>query len=268
MKKFLHLFIVANLSLLLVACGGATGVNSGGGGDGEVQGTQVAQAEQIHDPFENVNRKILDFNFKLDEYILRPVAVAYKDNVPEPMQNGVGNFFSNLRDPFNSVNNLLQGKPVKAGQDISRFVINSTLGIAGFADVATPIGIPKSDEDFGQTLAVWGVPSGPYLVLPLLGPSSVRDAVGTGVQMTYGDVVDYVDLGAGLALTGIRLVDTRKNFLSVDQLLDGQADKYVFFREFYKENRHQDIHDLSREDILKQQQQEEDMLLDELLFDE
>lgn len=265
MRKKIQILCVIGWTVILTACGGATGVNSGAGE--EIQGSATPAITKTADPYENVNRKILEFNFKVDEYVLRPVAVAYKENIPKPVQNGLGNFFSNLRDPFNSINNLLQGKPIRAGQDLSRFVINSTLGIAGFADVATPVGIPKSDEDFGQTMAVWGVPSGPYIVLPLLGPSNIRDAVGTGVQMTYGDVTDYIDLGSGIVLTGVRLVDTRANLLGVDRLLDGQADKYVFLREFYNENRYQEVFDLSDEEILQQQQKQEDELLDELLFD-
>src|SRR5690606_35140043 len=128
------------------------------------------------------NRSVYRFNDTVDRYALKPVAQAYQRFVPEPLQLVVTSFFANLDDLYTGANNLLQAKPRHALVDVSRFVVNSTLGFAGFADVASEIGLPKHQEDFGQTLGRWGVPSGPYLVLPFLGPSTFRDAPGRAVD--------------------------------------------------------------------------------------
>ena len=129
------------------------------------------------DSLESFNRNMFYVNERLDQYALRPVAVAYTNVMPNPLERGIGNFFSNLNEITNVVNDVLQGKFKQAGHDGGRFLINSTIGMAGFFDVAERAGISKSDgEDFGQTLAVWGVGEGPYLMLPLLGPSTLRDA--------------------------------------------------------------------------------------------
>ena len=127
------------------------------------------------DPLEPANRRVYDFNMAVDRATLRPAATVYKDHVPKVVQTGVGNFFTNLSVPVTAVNNLLQRKPVAAGQDLLRFVINSTLGWGGIFDIASPSGIPLHNEDLGQTLGTYGVPAGPYLMVPLLGPSTVRD---------------------------------------------------------------------------------------------
>ncbi|MCA3187978.1 MAG: VacJ family lipoprotein, partial [Cupriavidus sp.] len=134
------------------------------------------------DPLEPFNRGVSTFNDNLDKYALKPVAEGYQDYIPSPVRTAVGNFFSNVSDVYSAANNLLQGKPSRAAEDTMRVAINSVLGLGGLIDIATPAGLPKYKEDFGQTMGVWGVPSGPYLVLPLFGPSSVRDGTGMVVD--------------------------------------------------------------------------------------
>ncbi len=135
------------------------------------------------DPYESYNRAMFNFNDTVDTYALKPVATAYKNVTPSFVQTGVNNFFGNLSDAWSAVNNLLQGKGQDGMSDVARFALNSTLGIVGLFDIASEAGLPKHKEDFGQTLGVWGVESGPYLVLPLLGPSTVRDTVALPVDI-------------------------------------------------------------------------------------
>ncbi len=136
----------------------------------------------MHDPWETMNRGIFEFNDLLDRYLLEPVATGWNAVVPEPAQRGIANFFANLATPRRVANDLFQGKPEKAGDDIGRFLINTTFGVLGLFDPASAEGIAAGNEDFGQTLGVWGSPAGPYLVLPLFGPSSPRDAAGLAVD--------------------------------------------------------------------------------------
>ena len=145
--------------------------------------TQQTERVAKIDPFESVNRAVFTFNENADEYVIKPVAEAYQFVLPDFVRTGVTNFFSNIGDVFVAVNNLLQGKPGNAANDIGRFLVNSTIGILGLFDVATDAGLEKNKEDFGQTLGVWGVPSGPYVVLPLFGPSSVRDTAGLALDI-------------------------------------------------------------------------------------
>src|SRR5210317_1576487 len=140
--------------------------------------TAFADESELQDPWEGFNRGVFNFNESLDRAILKPVAQGYRFIMPDVAEQGVSNFFDNLRDVVTFFNNLLQLKPVEATQDLSRVLINTTIGIGGLFDVASAMNIPKNDEDFGQTLGAWGVESGPYLVLPLFGPSTVRDGVG------------------------------------------------------------------------------------------
>lgn len=213
------------------------------------------------DPYENMNREILDFNLSSDKYVLKPIAKGYS-KIPSPIRNGIGNALSNLREPYTILNDLLQGKFRKAGRDTGRFVINSTLGLLGLADVATEMDLPRQREDFGQTLAVWGVPSGPYLVLPFLGPSNLRDAF--GLVPTYAGA-DPVNLNSPerYYATGLRFIGVRANLLPFDDVFELQPDKYLFLREAYRQRRAMLISDgeLSVDDG-------EDDLLDELLEDD
>jgi phospholipid-binding lipoprotein MlaA len=196
------------------------------------------------DPWEPMNRAIYKFNDKFDDYIFNPVARGYQAITPRWMDIGVSNFFNNLGDIPNSLNNLLQGKPLQSVSDLGRVTINSTIGLLGFIDVATPIGLPRHKEDFDQTLAVWGVPIGNYLVLPILGPSSVRGGVGwVGDFMT--EPYYYAKDGTtyyGLMLTDA--IDTRADLLGASRILEQASfDPYTFHRETYYQRRLNLIYD-------------------------
>ena len=216
-----------------------------------------------NDPFEKVNRVIHKSNLKADKYILAPTARGYVKVVPQPIRNGIGNFFSNLWEPVTIVNDLLQGKFKAAGKDTGRFVINTTLGFLGFNDVATELNLPKNREDFGQTLAKWGVPAGPYIVLPFFGPSNLRDTAGIVTQSVYMDPVAGLDSPENLYGTVARVIDGRSKLLGIEEVIEQQADSYIFLREGYRQQRRNQIYDGNPpEDELS-----EDALLDEVLED-
>lgn len=221
---------------------------------------------QENDPFEKMNRSILEFNLDVDRVLLKPAAKSYHKVVPTPVRKGIGNFFSNLWEPMTIVNDLLQGKVGQATNDTLRFLVNTTAGVLGIFDVASALNLPKHKEDFGQTLAVWGVPAGPYLVSPFLGPSNLRDTTGLVPQFIYGDAVGYLDSPDSFYAGGVRLVDTRSRLLDTDQLLEVQPDPYLFLRETYRQLRANLIHDgnppRSEEEL------SEDDLIDQLLQDD
>ena len=196
------------------------------------------------DPWEGVNRRVFAFNETLDAWVLKPVAKAYDTVTPGPVRVGVANFFGNLGDVWGGVNNLLQGKPLDAASDLGRFSVNSTVGIAGLIDVATPLGLERHQEDFGQTLAVWGVGNGPYVVLPVLGPRTLRDTGGVVVDLA-ADVLNVVDPSATrYGLVGLRLIDTRAELLPAEKLVSEAAlDKYSYFRSAYLQRRQHLIFD-------------------------
>lgn len=196
------------------------------------------------DPWEPFNRAMYEFNDGLDRAIIKPVAQGYKAVVPTPVDKGITNFFANLSDVRSAANNLLQLKVTRAASDVGRVVINTTVGVLGFIDVATNMNIPRYNEDFGQTLGVWGVSSGPYLVLPFFGPSSGRDAVGTAVDW-YADPVTYVDSDAlRWGLRAVRIVDRRADLLGASRVLEEAAlDPYRFVREGYLQRRQNDVYD-------------------------
>ena len=204
--------------------------------------------DQPADPLESVNRAMFSFNRTADRYVLKPVAKGYKAVVPNIAQRGVVNFFSNLGEPITIVNGLLQGKFVQAGSDTGRFLINSTAGFAGLMDVATGAGLEKHDEDFGQTLGYWGVGTGVYLMLPLLGPSNGRDVIGRGVDY-FSAPLYYVQQNNGdedevfYGLTALNLVKLRTQLLSADPLIDGAIDPYIFVRTAYMQNRLNAVYD-------------------------
>lgn len=184
------------------------------------------------DSLESFNRNMFYVNERLDQYALRPVAVAYTNVMPNPLERGIGNFFSNLNEITNVVNDVLQGKFKQAGHDGGRFLINSTIGMAGFFDVAERAGISKSDgEDFGQTLAVWGVGEGPYLMLPLLGPSTLRDAPSKFIDSLTNPLSYSDDVRARNSAQALDLLTTRVSLLAVDQIATG--DRYLFVRDVY-----------------------------------
>lgn len=198
-----------------------------------------APADQ-RDPWEGFNRGVFRFNEKADRYVAKPVARGYQAIMPQVLDDAVSRFFSNLYQPITIVNALLQGKPAVAAAQTSRLMFNSTIGLGGFIDVATPMGLPRVKEDFGQTLAVWGVPSGPYVMLPLLGPSTVRDAGGRFADLGADPKV-YVNDTLGWALAGIDIVDTRADLLAAEKAIEG--DRYLFIRDYYLQQRDFAIHD-------------------------
>jgi phospholipid-binding lipoprotein MlaA len=196
------------------------------------------------DPFESFNRSVFRFNDAFDRAVAKPVATAYKNVTPDPVRNGVRNFFSNIGDVFIGVNNLLQGKPDEALSDWMRFAVNTTFGVFGIADWATDMGLEKHDEDFGQTFGRWGAQSGPYLVLPILGPSDVRDGVGTAFDIYTDPVSNHTPVDERNSATVLRLVGRRADLLGASRLLEQAAlDPYLFVRDAYLQRRRSLVYD-------------------------
>jgi phospholipid-binding lipoprotein MlaA len=200
-------------------------------------------AEETHetDPWEGFNRAMFSFNEGLDRAIVKPVAQGYRFIMPDFAEQGVHNFFENIGDVKTFFNNVLQGKPKEASEDLGRVIVNTTIGIGGLFDVATTFGIPKHDEDFGQTLGTWGVESGPYLVLPLFGPSSVRDGIGRIPDMMVDPVQQVSDDDTRLGLQVLRVIDTRSQLLEAEGVISG--DRYTFIRDAYLQRREFEIND-------------------------
>jgi phospholipid-binding lipoprotein MlaA len=198
------------------------------------------------DPLEGFNRKVYTFNDGVDRVLLRPVATGYTKVTPEPVRNSVHRFFVNLGYPTVVVNQFLQGKPRLGLRDLARFVTNTTLGIGGLMDVARRFGLERHEEDFGQTLAVWGVGSGPFLVVPFWGPVTLRDGAGdiAGI-FTYPTYYVKSD-AARWSLYGMRVIDVRAQLLELDDLITG--DRYIFTREAYLQRRQFLIEDGEGED--------------------
>lgn len=192
------------------------------------------------DPFEGTNRAIFSFNEGLDKHVMKPVAETYQKVLPNPIRQGVTNFFGNIGDIFTAANNLLQGKPSDALNDAARVLINTTIGILGLFDVASDAGLEKHKEDFGQTLGVWGFETGPYLVLPVFGPRNIRDAAGLSVDWTTNFVLNSGTLSANqkVAVDSLYVIDNRAQDLGATDLLDEAAiDKYSFVRDSYLQRR-------------------------------
>ena len=225
------------------------------------------------DPWEGMNRGILSFNDEVDKYVLKPVAKGYQWVTPEFADIGISNFFSNLKDIGVSVNDFLQAKPKQGSMDAARFVVNTTAGIAGFVDVATMIDLPKHEEDFAQTLAVWGVPRGPYFVMPFYGPSSVR-GVGGYLGDTALHPLTYTFLFANSAvswgavgLRAVEIVDVRADFLGAEAVASEAAmDRYIFFRSAYMQRRDYLINDGEAQLLDLEGMDDED--LDESLYED
>ena len=187
------------------------------------------------DPWESMNRAVFRFNDTLDRWALKPIAKGYRAVTPNVVEDGVHNVFRNLGEVRNLANNVLQFKMHDAGVDTSRFLFNTTFGVLGFFDVATKMGLQRNDEDFGQTLGAWGVKSGPYVVLPLMGPSTLRDSVSLYPE-SYTSPYRYInDVPVRNSMFALNLVDTRAKLLSAERLITG--DKYRFVRNAYLQNR-------------------------------
>lgn len=207
-------------------------------------GCASVQNPDPRDPFEGFNRAVYKFNDGFDRAIAKPVATAYVKVTPGPVRTGVRNFFSNIADVFIGVNNLLQGKPEEALTDWGRFAFNTTFGFLGIADWATDMGLEKHDEDFGQTFGRWGAGTGPYLVLPFLGPSDVRDGVGTAFDMYTDPVSNHTPVDERNSAIALRLVSRRADLLGASRLLEQAAlDPYAFLRDAYLQRRRSLVYD-------------------------
>ena len=222
----LPVITVVLLSLLLSACAG----------------TQSRNTDPENDPWEGFNRKVYAFNDGLDK-VVRPVAVGYDKIMPDPFQRGVGNFFRNLDAPVTFVNQILQGKVAQSADTFGRFLINSTIGLLGFFDVATKVGVPFYNEDLGQTMASWGYKDSRYLMLPFFGPSTLRDGTGRLTDSYYHPVGRAVHGYDRWGLLIFRGIDQRARFLSQDAELKQAYDPYVLMRDVWLQNRQYQIYD-------------------------
>jgi phospholipid-binding lipoprotein MlaA len=219
--------LAASAALLLSACAATPGAGA-----------------DPRDPFEKYNRAMFEFNNTLDRNVIKPAAEGYLDYVPEFMRTAISNFFGNIGDVWTAVNNYLQLKPREGTQDVARVVLNSTFGLAGLIDVATPAGLPKHEEDFGQTLGTWGVRSGPYFVLPIFGSSTVRDGFAKPIDL-YADALNQIP-GSGTRNSArvLRAVDDRADLLGASSLLEDAAlDPYQFIRDAYLQRRASRVRD-------------------------
>lgn len=204
---------------------------------GLLSGCASTKTSNKDDPWESWNRGTYKFNKVLDKYLAKPLTQGYKAITPDFVETGVSNLFSNLNDVPTMINNLLQGKVVDSFSDLGRFVINSTLGIAGLWDPASSMGLDKNDEDFGQTLGAWGLDAGPYLMLPLLGPSSVRDIAAYPVN-SQTDLLNQIDhIRTRNQLKLLELIDKRSALLQYEDLLEDAIDEYAFIRDTWLQNR-------------------------------
>ena len=209
-----------------------------------ISGCATGPDRDPRDPLEPMNRAVYKFNDTFDEAIARPVAGAYRDVLHVEIRSRVSNFFSNIQDVFIGVNNLLQGKLQEGVEDWARFAFNSTFGLLGIHDVASDMGIEKHNEDFGQTFGRWGVASGPYLILPFLGSSTLRDGAGTAVDYYFAPLGEARPIALRNSLYGLYLVNTRAEYLDASSLLEQAAlDRYIFQRDAYLQRRRSLIYD-------------------------
>lgn len=229
-----------------------------------------SRISEPRDPLEPLNRAVFRFNTDFDKAFAQPIARGYRAITPEPIDRGITNFFANLADVTSFVNNTLQFKMARAGSDVGRIFINTTVGILGFYDVATNVGLPSYKEDFGQTLGYWGLDSGAFLMLPILGPSSVRDGIGeagdlfTDPLFHIGPLFEFDgEEHVYWGLVALRAVDRRANLLAASEILEEAAlDPYVFLRDAYLQRRHALVHDGNPPDV------EGDDFWDEIDFDD
>ncbi|MCL4792784.1 MAG: VacJ family lipoprotein [Gammaproteobacteria bacterium] len=207
--------------------------------------TKAVQDQEAWDPIEPFNRAMYKVNDIGDRYLLRPVAVGYERGLPPQMRGGIRNFFSNIRYPITIVNDFLQGKFRDGGRDTGRFILNTTVGLFGFFDPATRIGLQENDEDFGQTLGKWGVGEGPYLVLPVFGPYTLRSLAGNLADSPLTPLIDITDSDVDIAwaLWGVYQVDKRSRLLEADQQVFEAYDPYLFVRDAYLQNRRYRMYD-------------------------
>jgi phospholipid-binding lipoprotein MlaA len=222
-----RIFLILGSTILLSACAG----------------TRNQHTDPEIDPWEGFNRKMHSFNMKMDKAVARPVAKTYRAITPKPVQSGVRNFFKNIDYPVTFINQVLQGKFRESGISTGRFLINSTIGLLGLFDVATKMGIPDYDEDFGQTLARWGYEDSRYLMLPLFGPSTFRDGIGRSIYGYAHPVSYWAREDHFYTPMVVDLVQTRAAFLNQDDTLQDAYDPYTLVRDAWLQNRKYKIHD-------------------------
>ena len=199
--------------------------------------TGCASNGPANDPWEKWNRKVYSLNKTIDSAVARPLTVGYKAVTPDVLETGVSNVFSNLGDIPNFLNNLFQGKPGDSLSDLGRFVVNSTIGIVGLWDPASSMGLDKHDEDFGQTLATWGVSNGPYVMLPLFGPSTLRDMVALPIDSEMDLISQIEHIPTRNQVKIIELLDNRAALIPFEEQLESATDEYAFVRDFWLQNR-------------------------------
>jgi len=229
------------LILLLAACAGTRKhAPSAESAQAIVATDEAAQSKAhiIHDPWEGWNRRVHRFNNAIDRAVTKPVARGYIRVVPRPVRTGISNVFGNLGQPVSALNALLQGKPKRAGQSLARFVLNLTLGIGGLFDPASDAKLPRGNEDFGQTLAVWGWKQSRYLELPFLGPRTVRDSFGFAGDFAVSLLRQIDDKPVRYSLAALSMVDTRAQLLTLDSLREGALDDYTLVRDTWLQHRH------------------------------
>lgn len=227
-----------------------TGIDQGEADYAAIYGDPADSAGgATHDPWEPFNRRVHAFNNRVDEHVAKPLARTYVRVVPAPVRQGVTNFFNNLSQPLTAVNAFLQGKPAHGWDALGRFMINSTVGVLGFRDVATRDQVPNRSEDFGQTLAVWGWENSRYLELPLLGPRTLRDAVGFAAEAPLSPLQQMHDMPARVFLNGLQLVDMRTQLMAADSMREGAIDEYTLYRDGWMQRRRHQIFG-EREDAL------------------
>lgn len=195
------------------------------------------------DPWEPMNRRIDAFNTELDRVTLKPITKGYQKVVPKFMQKGVTNFSMNLRGPLHIINNFLQGQGREGLSETGRFLANSTIGVLGLFDVASRMGLARYQEDFGQTLAVWGVPSGPYVIVPFLGPQTLRDALALPLDFLADPLTHYENDRIRYSLWALRMIDLRARLLGIESFVEDSFDRYIAVRESYLQNRLYQIYD-------------------------
>jgi len=218
---------LATLTLVLAAMSGCATIREGRGGPG-----------QRLDPWENWNRKVFNFNEGVDNAVLKPVATAYADVVPQPLRRSVTNFFNNFSDAWSAINNMLQGKFALGFEDATRVGANTLFGLFGILDVASEMGLEHHYEDFGQTLGRYGVGAGAYVVLPILGPSTVRDTAALPLDRLATPPALFEGTGTQVGLTLLQIINTRADLLGATRVIDDIAlDKYTFIRDAYLQRR-------------------------------
>lgn len=234
--------LLASVSVWAQASGASA--SAAGPKEGLRPAAAAPRAPSAQDPLETLNRAVFTFNGVLDQFLIKPVAEGYVAVVPKLVRTGVGNVFGNVGDAWSAVNLVLQGKGARAAEMTMRVSLNTVFGLGGLFDIASEAGLERQSEDFGQTMATWGVPSGPYLVLPLFGPSTVRDTAAFSLDQAYTSAVYTRQEPQRYGWLGLRLTDARADALPFTRMLDTVAlDKYTFVRDAYLTRRRSLIHD-------------------------